>query len=106
MSLDLDKGFHYAEGVQRTNVDCTHCGKVFVAKINFDLDGNHKILCAYCGHEHWRTIKKGVVTGDRWGSQAGPNRDVPTERMWSDQSLGITTNTVAGYIRDRWLGAK
>ena len=106
MALDHNKGFVYAEGVQRTSVDCTDCHKVFIAKINFDLDGNHKILCPYCGHEHWRVIKKGVVTGDRWGSQNGPNRDVPTERMWSDQSIGAKTTTAAGHIRERWLGLK
>lgn len=105
MSLkkDLTDGFTYAEGIQRTDVDCTDCGKVFVAKLNHDLDGNHQILCPYCGHEHWRVIKKGVVTGDRWGSQNGPNRPVTTERLWSDRTIGIETNTAAGFIRDRWL---
>lgn len=103
MKSDLTDGFHYAEGVRRTNVDCTDCGKVFVAKINFDLNGNHKILCPFCGHEHWRVIKDGVVTGDRWGSQNGPNRDVPTERLWSDRSLPIETTSAARYIRARWL---
>lgn len=101
--LDHDKGFVYAEGIVRTDLDCHSCGKIFVAKINHDLDGNHKIICPYCGHEHWRTIRKGVVTGDRWGSQAGPNREVPTERHWSDKTLGVTTSTAAETIRRRWL---
>jgi DNA-directed RNA polymerase subunit RPC12/RpoP len=103
MALDLDKGFVYAEGVQRTSLDCTSCGKVFIAKINHDLNGNHKILCPYCGHEHWRIIKNGCVTGDRWGSQNGPNRDVPTERMWNDKTIGAETNTAAEHIRKQWL---
>lgn len=101
---DLKDGFYYREGVVRTTVDCTDCRRQFVAKINHDLDGNHKILCPHCGHEHWRAIRKGVVTDDRWGSQHGPNRDVPTERMWSDKTSGTTTTTAARYIRDRWLG--
>lgn len=106
MKSDLTDGFVYAEGVQRTNVDCTHCGKVFIAKINHDLDGNHQIMCPLCGHEHWRVIKKGCVTGDRWGSQNGPNREVPTERMWSDRTVGIETNSAAEYIRQRWLSER
>jgi DNA-directed RNA polymerase subunit RPC12/RpoP len=104
MKKDLTDGFVYAEGVQRTDVDCTSCGKVFIAKIDHDLDGNHKILCPYCGHEHWRTIRKGVVTGDRWGSQHGPNRDVPTERRWSSRSIGAETNTAAEFIRQKFIG--
>lgn len=103
MALDWQHGFVYHEGIVKTNVDCTSCGKVFIAKINFDLDGNHKIICPLCGHEHWRSIKKGVVTGDRWGSQNGPNREVPTERMWSDRTVGIETTTAAQFIREKWL---
>ena len=99
-------GFYYREGVQRTDCDCTSCGKLFVAKLNHELDGNHKILCPYCGHEHWRVIKKGCVTGDRWGTQNGPNRDAPTERMWSDRTQGISTTSAAEHIRQQWLGIK
>ena len=106
LKLDLDKGFLYAEGIQRTNLDCTDCHKVFVAKLNFDISGNHEIVCPYCGHKHFRTIKKGVVTGDRWSSQAGPNVNVPTERMWTNESLGAKTTTAANHIRERWLDNK
>lgn len=100
---DVTDGFVYHEGVVRTDVDCTNCSKVFVAKINYDLDGNHKIICPCCGHEHWRVIKRGVVSGDRWGSQNGPDQMVPTERMWSDKTIGASTLTAAEHIRRRWL---
>lgn len=103
MKPDLTDGFVYNEGVVRTNVDCTDCKKVFVAKINFDLNGNHQLICPFCGHEHWRVVKNGVVTGDRWGSQNGPNRPVPTERMWSDVSHDIQTTTASKIIRERWF---
>jgi DNA-directed RNA polymerase subunit RPC12/RpoP len=102
-AADLKDGFEYHEGIVRTSLDCHSCGKVFIAKLNFDLSGNHQILCPYCGHEHWRVIKKGVVTGDRYGSQNGPNREVSTERMWSDTTLPIQTTSVSRHIRDRWL---
>lgn len=100
---DQTDGFVYMEGVQRSQVDCSDCGKIFISKVNHDLDGNHKVVCPYCGHEHWRAIKAGVVTAQRWGSQHGPNRDVPTERMWSDKTVGVETNTAAEFIRQRWL---
>lgn len=100
----LTDGLQYHEGVVRTEETCTSCAKLFVAKINYDLNGQHKILCPYCGHEHWRVIKNGVMTGDRWGSQDGPNRPVKTERMWSDKTHDIETNTAAEYIRRKWIG--
>jgi len=96
--------WEYHEGIVRTEEDCTSCGKFFVTKINYDLNGNHHILCPHCGHEHWRVIKNGVMTGERWGSQNGPNREVPTERMWSDKTVGIQTTTASEYIRRKWLG--
>lgn len=99
-------GFVYGEGVVRTDVDCTDCGRIFVAKINFDLDGNHKIICCFCGHTHWRVIKKGCVTGDRWGTQNGPNQTVPTERLWSDRTQGIATSSAAEHIRRQWIERK
>ena len=93
----------YGEGIKRTNVPCTDCRKNFVAKINYDLNGNHVIKCPLCGHLHYRTIKNGVVTGDRWDSQAGPNVDVPIDSAWSDTTLPIETNSAAKYIRKKWL---
>jgi len=96
----------YAEGIVKTNLDCHSCSKVFIAKLNHDLDGNHQIICPYCGHEHWRVLRKGCVTGDRWGSQNGLNRKVSTERMWSDRTVGIETNTAAEHIRRTWLQSK
>lgn len=99
-------GMQYNEGVVRTDECCTSCAKTFISKINYDLNGNHKVNCPYCGHEHWRVIKNGVMTGDRWGSQNGPNRPVSTERMWSDRTVGIETNTAAQFIRDKWLKAE
>ena len=102
MLPDLTDGFVAADGIQRTDVDCHKCSKIFVAKINFDLNGNHKIVCPYCGHVHWRVIKKGIVSGDRWCHDQ-IEVTVPTDRMWSDRTIGATTTTAAEYIRRRWL---
>lgn len=104
MTLDLNKGFVYNEGVVRTDLDCTDCSKIFVAKLNFDLNGNHVIRCPHCGHKHYRTIKNGVVTGDRYDSQAGPNQEVPTERQWSSRTKNIQTTTASEHIRSKWIG--
>ena len=103
MKRDLTDGFVYGEGIVRTELSCHSCNKMFVAKINFDLSGNHKIICSHCGHIHWRVIKKGVVTGDRWCHDQ-VNIEVPTDRMWSDRTVGIETSSAAQFIRRRWLG--
>ena len=55
--------------IVRTDLHCHQCSKSFVAQLDFSVDGNHIIECPYCLHEHCRTIKDGIVTGDRWDSQ-------------------------------------
>ena len=45
---------------------CTECGKYFDVKLNMSLDGNHRVHCPNCGHIHYRYIKNGIITGDRF----------------------------------------
>jgi hypothetical protein len=33
-----------------------------------EMDGNYTVRCGHCNHEHYRVIKKGVVTEDRHNS--------------------------------------
>jgi DNA-directed RNA polymerase subunit RPC12/RpoP len=91
----------YHEGIVKTECDCTECRKKFLARLDYDIDGNHKIICPYCGHIHWRVITKGVVTSERWGR--GGFVDTKTECFWHDDVLQMDTTTVAAHIRERFL---
>lgn len=97
------EGERYTEPV-RTDVYCHSCNKNFVAKLDYRIDGNHRIVCPYCGHEHWRQIKDGVVTSDRWGSSNGmPTVEVDKRSIWTHDSLPIQTSTASRFIREKWL---
>lgn len=88
-------------GQVRTQMDCHNCHKNFIATIDYEINGNHSILCAYCGHEHQRVIRNGVMTQERWGSTpSGP----PTQAKssWSHQSLAVETSMASAYLKDRW----
>lgn len=105
-----DEAYHrevglYSEiGERRTHMDCHHCGKSFIALIDFSLDGNHIIECAHCGHEHYRKIQKGVVTEERWGSANGDKLNAHRpRRVWKHNSLPMATTSASAFIRDRWL---
>ena len=100
--FDAD-GEEYHEGIVRTPEDCTNCSKQFVAKLNYDKDGEHRIVCPHCGHEHFRVIKKGVMTSERWGSHGQKCIEVSVERMWSDKTEGIETHSAHSHIRSRFL---
>lgn len=83
---------------------CHNCEKNFIAELDYDIQGNHVIICPHCGHEHWRTIKKGKITDFRWGSHNDGN--TPTtqcRRVWSHDHLKMKTSSAAEHIRDQFL---
>lgn len=92
------------KGIVRTEEKCSECSKVIVAKIDFDVNGNHRIICPHCGHIHFRVIKDGVMTGDRFSHSGGQQFvDAPTDTMWSDKTLEIKTTSAHQHIRERFL---
>lgn len=81
---------------------CHECGKGFIAQLDMALDGNHIVECPRCGHEHCRSIKAGVVTGDRWETRA-QRHDVDKRCVWKADSQPIVTSTASVFIRELWL---
>jgi len=88
----------------RTDMICTNCSKFFIARLDLGLDGDHVVECPWCFHEHCRTIKNGVVTGDRWESRnLRPRINVDKRNVWKADSQPIITSTAAAFMRERWL---
>lgn len=89
-------------GLVRTDMHCTNCSKVFVAALDFSLDGAHIVECPFCRHEHCRQIHAGIVTEDRWDGRA-QRINVSSRRVWKSENQPIVTSTASAFIRDRWL---
>lgn len=88
--------------VARTDLHCHQCNKTFIAELDFAIEGNHVVECPHCGHEHFRVIQKGLITGERWHS--GLDRvDVSPRSVWKSNVLKAQTSTAAQFIRDAWL---
>lgn len=90
-------------GKVRTDMLCTNCHKDFIATIDFDVNGNHEIVCPICGHSHYRVITKGEITSDRWDSASDTSIKDQTQRLWSDESRKLNTSSASNYLRERWL---
>lgn len=96
------------EGLIRTELDCHNCTSKgitpnrFIATINYDLNGNHKIECPRCGHHHYRVVKDGVVTGERYDSDHR-TIDVPRGTLWKSETVPIIASTASSFLRDLWL---
>lgn len=86
----------------RTELHCHNCSKNFIAELHADIDGKHVIECPHCGHEHYRHIKDGAVTHQRWGSD-NSGKTVPAKCVWKSSVIKAQTSSVANHIRERWL---
>ncbi len=90
------------EGIVRTDMNCTNCDKNFIAALDYDIDGYHKIACPRCGHLHYRKITNGVVTGERkpgYGEQEFI--EVPSNNIW--KSDNAATSVACQFLREKWL---
>jgi DNA-directed RNA polymerase subunit RPC12/RpoP len=87
------------KGRSRTDVACTNCPNVFLALLDYDIDGCHVIRCPYCGHEHFRVIKAGKITEDRWNGQMS-RVSVNAEHI---RKVAQAPSTTCHFIRDRWM---
>ena len=46
--------------------NCYICAHYLYPRMNMELDGNYVVHCPNCGHKHYRTIKGGYITEDRF----------------------------------------
>lgn len=85
----------------RSDVWCTNCGSKFIAELDLELNGNHEIICPHCQHVHYRVVRDGVVTEDRWRSSAGPTIAVNT---YTISTWAMTTASSYDYsTANLWL---
>jgi DNA-directed RNA polymerase subunit RPC12/RpoP len=88
------------EGSIRTDMYCTECGKNFIAKLDYDIEGNHIVECPHCGHEHCRVIEGGKISEERWSSRH-QRVDVEKRHVWKSDVLQMRTTTTAEFIREK-----
>ena len=80
---------------------CHACGRTFVALIDFNLAGNHLIECP-CGHVHYRVVRNGAVTGDRFDSDQRETHMAP-RAAWVSHDQPVMTSRASHFLRELWL---
>ena len=91
------------KGMVNTPMYCHNCDKNFIARIDYDVDGQHVVECPHCGHEHCRVIKNGSITDDRWDGRNDNRIDIPKRRVWKHNDLLIQTSSASHFLREKWL---
>jgi transcription elongation factor Elf1 len=51
---------------QTIEFNCYVCSHYLYPRMNISLDGNYIVNCPVCGHQHYRTIRDGYITSDRF----------------------------------------
>lgn len=62
--------------MERQELHCHNCNKYVQFSIDTEKDGQHILKCPNCGHEHYRVVRNGKITGERWGQD--PSQNLPT----------------------------
>jgi len=87
---------------------CTNCPKIFDFKLNTSLNGNYRIHCPNCGHVHYRVVKKGNITPDRFpvnDDQILIEDIRPMKSSCRDDSKEThddLSNSISGFFKRRW----
>lgn len=102
--------------IQRQELACTNCRRTFRFSLDFDNDGCHEIACPGCRHIHYRVIKNGRITEERYRSSMQSyyasnyymSTGTSSTTDWAitgTGSGGTTCGTGSGFIRDSWLNS-
>lgn len=87
-----------------TEIYCHDCdGNIRVA-LDYSQNGNHEVECPQCRHLHWRVIKDGEVTEDRYRSSAGATITATTSMdMYYITASTATSTATSAFFADAWL---
>jgi len=86
--------------IQRQELNCPECRGTYRFDLDFELDGNHEVVCPGCGHTHYRIIVNGRITETRYQAYSGYSTYAATSyQMYSTAILGAAdgTSTVSSF---------
>jgi hypothetical protein len=94
--------------VMRTEIFCHNCQGYFWWDFDEEVNGDYKIICPQCGHDHYRVVRQGVETDERWDQSA-------SQKCWSTvyvpasfyhtQSFETSATVACGgtYLSAAWM---
>lgn len=80
--------------IQRQELNCPECQGTYRFNLDFELDGDHEVVCPGCGHTHYRVIENGRITETRYQPYASHATYAATGyQMYSTSTGGTSTAT-------------
>ncbi len=87
--------------IETTRLHCHDCGGYFTVDLDMDLNGQHEIVCPNCQHIHYRIVKDGVVTEERYRSSSW----LQTHSAATYNFSATTTSSNNAYCVDLWASS-
>jgi len=87
---------------------CNNCSKYFDVKLNMSLNGNHRIHCPNCDHIHFRYVKNGEITENRFtqtDDQIIVDDIIPMKascRDFQKETYDDVAQTEKGFMKRLW----
>ncbi len=79
--------------LRQQELHCHNCNQYVRFMLDHDLDGSHILNCPNCDHEHYRIIRKGQITAERWGRDPRQGNGGAFYFVSSYASASITSTT-------------
>ena len=86
---------------ERQEIHCHECNRYVQFDIDMGLDGQHVLNCPNCGHLHYRVVRNGIITAERWGRD--PSQDMPiysASNITYTTTMTISAGSSTSYIYD------
>ena len=99
--IEVDE-VEFEERIEAQELFCQECGKYVRFPIDLSLDGNHEITCPNCGHIHYRVVKKGIITEDRYNPNAYTYHVATYQTTVSASSYYQDMSTDSNYTQQAW----
>lgn len=87
--------------VERQELWCHGCENYVQFSMDLNMDGNHVLDCPVCGHQHYRVVRNGKITGIRWRNSAGTGIAV-TRVTYSVTSTSDSTTSSSVFLQQAW----
>ena len=87
--------------IQRQELHCPECNGTYRFDLDFELDGDHEVVCPGCGHTHYRVIENGKITEVRYQPYAAHATYAATGYQMIATSSATTTDGT-DYISSDW----
>ena len=110
--------------IQRQELHCPECRGSYRFDLDFELDGNHEVVCPGCGHTHYRIIINGRITETRYQpydsyatyaatsyQMYSTSSDSTTDTSYSSSDWGytgtggISTGGTGDFLRNSWMNS-